>query len=97
MAKGYWIAAYRRSPDPAALAAYIPLAAEAIQAAGGRFLVRAGRQTVRDTGVDARTTLVEFDSYQQALDAYCSPAYQAALTALGPSIDRDARIVEGVS
>ena len=42
MAKAYWIACYHAIKNPDALAAYAKLAAPAIQAAGGRFLVRAG-------------------------------------------------------
>ena len=40
MAKGYWISAYREIKDPAKLAAYAELAAPAVKANGGNFLVR---------------------------------------------------------
>jgi uncharacterized protein (DUF1330 family) len=42
-----------------------------------------------------RTILVEFDSYEIALAAYASEAYQKALQALGSGAERDFRIVEG--
>jgi uncharacterized protein (DUF1330 family) len=43
-----------------------------------------------------RTVLLEFDSVEQAVAAHDSPAYQAALNALGDGADRDIRIIEGV-
>jgi len=41
--------------------------------------------------------LVEFDSVEQAAAAHDSAAYQAALKVLGNAVERDLRIVEGVS
>jgi len=43
-----------------------------------------------------RTVLVEFDSVEQAVAAYESDAYKAALNILGDAVERDFRIVEGV-
>jgi uncharacterized protein (DUF1330 family) len=40
MAKAYWVVCYRAIKNPDKLAAYAKLAGPAIQAAGGRFLVR---------------------------------------------------------
>lgn len=96
MAKAYWISAYRSIKDPEALAAYAKLAAPAILAAGGRFLVRGMPAKVYEGGVNERTVLIEFDSLQQALAAHATPGYQAALQALGNAVERDLRIVEGV-
>jgi uncharacterized protein (DUF1330 family) len=42
-----------------------------------------------------RTILVEFDSYEIALAAHESEAYQKALQALGSGAERDFRIVGG--
>lgn len=97
MPKAYWISAYREITDPAGLAAYAALAGPAIEAAGGRFLARGGAVTAFDQGVAERTTLVEFDSYEQALAARESAAYQEALAALGDAVERDFRIFEGVA
>ena len=46
--------------------------------------------------LDQRSVLIEFDSVEQAIAAHDSPAYQAALAALGDGADRDIRIVEGL-
>jgi len=96
MPKAYWIAAYRSVRDPQALAAYAKLALPALEAAGGRFLVRGMPARVYEGGLEERTVLIEFASVAQALAAHDSPAYQEALRALGNGVDRDMRIVEGV-
>jgi uncharacterized protein (DUF1330 family) len=96
MAKAYWIAAYRSVRDPQALAAYAKLALPALEAAGGRFLVRGMPARVYEGGLDQRTVLIEFASVAQAVAAHESPAYREALRVLGNGADRDMRIVEGV-
>ena len=96
MAKGYWITFYRSISDPAALAAYGKLAGPAITANGGRFLARAEAAKAYEQGIAQRTTVTEFDSIEQAVAAHNSPAYQAALKALGNACERDVRIVGGV-
>ena len=97
MAKAYWISCYRKIKDPDALAAYAKLAGPAIQAAGGRFLARTTASEAYEQGVKERTVLVEFDSVAQAVAAHDSAAYQEALRALGNAVERDLRVVEGVS
>ena len=96
MAKAYWISAYRAVNDPEKLAAYAKLAGPALTNAGGRFLARGEPAQVYELGVRQRTVLVEFDSVAQAVAAHDSPAYQAALAALGDGADREIRIVEGL-
>lgn len=96
MAKAYWITLYRSISNHEALAAYAKLARPAIQAAGGRFIVRGSPAKVYEAGINERTVLIEFDSLQQAVAAHDSAAYQQALAVLGKSAERDLRIVEGV-
>ena len=96
MAKAYWIAAYRSVKNPDALAAYAKLSGPAIQAAGGRILVRGTPATTYEAGVDERTVVIEFDSVAAAVAAHDSAAYQAAMKVLGDAAVRDIRIVEGV-
>jgi uncharacterized protein (DUF1330 family) len=95
MAKGYWMAMYRRVLDPARLAEYAALATPAIEAAGGRFLSR-GLPIKTFEGIEnQRTVLIEFDSVQQAVAAYESPRYQAALAKLRGAVEREVRMMEG--
>lgn len=96
MARGYWITCYRVIHDADALAAYGKLAGPALQAAGGRLLVRGMPPQAFDGGLRERVVVLEFDSVQQAIAAHESAAYQAALRVLGGAVERDLRIVEGV-
>ena len=97
MAKGYWISCYRSISNPEALAAYAKLAAPAIQAGGGRFLARGMPAKTYEHGLNQRSVLVEFESLDKAIEVHDSPAYQAALKALGDGAERDLRIIEGVA
>ena len=95
--KGYWVVAYKSISDQSATKAYAELAVPAIESFGGRFLVRASdRVHPHEAGLQQRTVIVEFDSYEKALAAYDSEAYQKALRALGSGAERDFRIAEGV-
>jgi uncharacterized protein (DUF1330 family) len=95
VAKGYWVTSYRKIIDTEGLAAYAKLATPAIQAGGGRFLVRGPAVYASGVGLQERTVVIEFDSLESALSTYKSDAYQAAIAALGNSVERDFRIVEG--
>ena len=96
MAKAYWIAFYRSISDPDKFAAYAKVAPDAIKAAGGRFLARGGAAKTYESGMNQRVVVIEFDNLQQAIAAHDTPAYQAALKALGNGADRDIRVVEGL-
>ncbi|WP_316781575.1 DUF1330 domain-containing protein [Streptomyces sasae] len=61
MPKGYWVSVYRTISDPEKLAAYNKLARLAVEAGGGRVLVRGGRVVAHDAGIAERTVLIEFD------------------------------------
>ncbi|MFG1855500.1 DUF1330 domain-containing protein [Actinomadura geliboluensis] len=100
MAKGYWVSVYPAISDPERLAAYDKLAGPAVQAGGGRNLAllpsRGGRVVAHEAGITQRVVLIEFDSFEQAVAAYESEAYQRALVALPDGVERDFRIVEGI-
>ena len=97
MAKAYWIACYKSIKNPEALAAYAKLAGPAIQAAGGRFMVRGTPTKTYEAGLNQRVVVIEFDSVERATAAHDSAAYQDALKLLGNGAERDIRIVEGVA
>jgi uncharacterized protein (DUF1330 family) len=59
-------------------------------------LVRGEPAKVYENGLMQRTVLIEFDSVEQAIATHDSPAYQAALAALGNGAERDIRIIEGL-
>jgi uncharacterized protein (DUF1330 family) len=95
MAKAYWVVTYRSIKDPDKLAAYAKLAGPAIQAAGGKFVVRGMPAKTLEGGLNQRTVVSEWPSLEAAIAAYESPAYKEALRALGNGAERDIRIVEG--
>ncbi|NBS72140.1 MAG: DUF1330 domain-containing protein [Betaproteobacteria bacterium] len=97
MTKAYWISAYRSINDDDALAAYAKLAGPSLTAAGGKFLARGIPAVVKESGIQQRTVLIEFESVAAALAAYDSPGYKEALAALGNNaVVREIRIIEGV-
>ena len=98
MAKAYWIAFYRSIRNPEAFAAYAKLAVPAIQAMGGRFVVRGTPAKVYEQGIEQRVVMIEFDSIAQAIAAHDGPGYQEALKAMGKdAVDREIRIVEALA
>jgi uncharacterized protein (DUF1330 family) len=97
MPKAYWISCYRVIKNPDGVAAYAKLAGPAISAGGGRFLARGMPAKTYEDGINQRAVVVEFDSLQQAIATHDSAGYQAALKALGDSVERDMRVVEGVA
>ena len=96
MAKAYWVVQYHSVSDPQALAAYAKLAGPAIEAGGGRFLLRGLPAKTYDAGINQRTVVVEFDSLERAIQCHDGEAYQAACKVLGNACERDVRVVEGV-
>lgn len=96
MAKAYWVVCYKSIKDPEKLAAYGKIAGPAIQAAGGRFLVRSPSPAkVYEGGLNQRTVVTEFPDLKSAFAAHDSAEYQRALKVLGDAVERDLRIVEG--
>ncbi len=94
MPKGYWIA-HGDISDPGTYERYKAANAAPFAAFGARFVVRGGDQTVAEGTARSRTVVIEFPSYQAALDCYNSPEYQAALAIRAPISTSDLVIVEG--
>jgi uncharacterized protein (DUF1330 family) len=97
MAKAYWVVTYRSAGKPDKLAAYAKLAGPAIQAAGGKMIVRNDPAQTWELGIKARVVLIEFESVEKAIAAHDSAAYQEALKALGDGAERDMRVVEALA
>lgn len=97
MAKGYWVTFYRSISNPAVLAEYAKAAVPAIEAYGGRFLSRGTAVKAFEAGIQERSVIIEFESPARAIACYESPGYQAAVKILAGSVERDTRILEGVS
>lgn len=94
MLKGYWIGRVDIA-DTERYQAYITANAEPFCKYGARFLVRAGRFENPEGTSRSRNVVIEFPSYQAALDCWKSPEYQAALRLRAPVATVDLVIIEG--
>jgi len=94
MPKGYWIARVDVT-DPERYKAYIAANAQPLKKYGARFLVRAGRFENPEGATRSRNVVIEFPSYQAALDCYQSPEYQEAIKLRQPVSTGDFVIIEG--
>ena len=92
--KGYWIG-HVDVTDPEGYKAYMAADMVPFGKFGGRFLVRGGTREVVEGKVRARTVVLEFPSYQAALDCYRSDDYQAAAALRKGKAELDLFIVEG--
>ncbi len=96
MSKGYWVVIYRQLGSVDSLKGYSEVAMPAVKSRGARFIARGGRVAAFEAAEECRTTLIEFDSYEDALAAYKSNEYRAALSRLGSDVVREVRVVEGL-
>jgi len=94
MLKGYWIIRVDVT-DIEQFKTYGTANAEALKKYGARFLVRAGRFENPEGTTRTRNTVVEFPSYQAALDCWNSPEYQNAMQLRLPVSTMDLVIIEG--
>lgn len=94
MAKGYWIARVDVH-DEEAYRQYIAANAEPFAAFGARFVVRGGRYESVEGTARARNVVIEFPSYEAALECYRSPAYQRAIGFRRDASEGDLIIIEG--
>jgi len=94
MAKGYWIARIEVT-DPEQYKLYVAANATPFALFGARILVRAGRFETMEGTSRIRNVVIEFPSYQAALDCWKSPEYQAVLQLRLPASTADLIIIEG--
>lgn len=78
MAKGYWIARVDIH-DAASYQKYVAANAEPFRKYGARFLVRGGHFENPEGDSRSRNVVIEFPTYQQAMDCWHSPEYQSAM------------------
>ena len=94
MAKGYWIARITVR-EPERYPEYVAMAAPAYARYGSKLIVRGGAfQDVEGTA-RPRNVVVEFPTYQAAIDCYNSPEYTAARAIRQSIADGEFIIIEG--
>ena len=94
MAKGYWIGRLDIN-DPEQYKLYVAANALPLQKYGARFLARAGQFENPEGGSRTRNVVLEFPSYQAAVDCWHSPEYQAAIKLREHVSTNDLVIIEG--
>lgn len=94
MKKGYWIAHVDIS-NPEGYKLYQAANAEPFAQFGAKFLVRAGDNEVVEGQFRSRHVIIEFPSYQSALECYQSEGYQHAKSLREHAGVADIIIVEG--
>ena len=94
MPKGYWIVRVDIA-DEQKYKAYIAANAEPLKKYGARFLVRAGRYENPEGASRSRNAVIEFPTYQAALDCWKSPEYQEAIKLRQSVSTADLIIIEG--
>lgn len=94
MPKGYWIARVDvHNPD--AYKNYVAANGVAFAKFGGRFLVRGGQFEVVSGAARQRNVVIEFPSYQAALDCWNSAEYQDARAKQEGGAEGDILVIEG--
>ena len=96
MSKGYWIA-HNDVQDMEVYKTYLAGAAEPFARFGATFLARGGAYTAPEGVVPSRNIVIEFPSYQAALDCYNCPEYQAASVFRKQSSTGQIIIMDGVA
>jgi uncharacterized protein (DUF1330 family) len=94
MPKGYWIGRVDVA-DTEKYKAYVQANAVAFKKFGAKFLVRGGRFENPEGTSRSRNVVIEFPTYQAALDCWKSPEYQEALKLRVPVSTIDLVIIEG--
>jgi uncharacterized protein (DUF1330 family) len=94
MPKGYWIVRADIT-DQNKYLEYVAANAEPFKKYGARFLARAGQFENPEGTSRTRNAVIEFPSYQAALDCWHSPEYQAAIKLRKPVSTMDLVIIEG--
>ncbi len=77
MAKGYWIARVDVI-DLEAYKLFIAAIAEPLERFGARYVIRGGETEIMEGEARSRNVVIEFPSYEKALECYRDTAYQAA-------------------
>ncbi len=94
MPKGYWIVSLEVT-DPEEYKKYLAANVEPFKKYGARHLVRAGKFINPEGTSRSRNVVVEFPSYEAAVECYNSPEYQRALAFRKPVSSGDLVIAEG--
>jgi len=94
MPKGYWIVRVDIT-DQEQYKAYVAANAKPLAKYGARFLVRAGRFENAEGASRTRNAVIEFPTYDAAVECWHSAEYQQAMKLRLPVSTADLIIIEG--
>jgi len=94
MNKGYWIVRVDIKNKDSFLN-YVNNNSEALKKYNAKYLVRAGKYDAVEGSTRSRNTILEFPSYQAALECWNSPEYQKAKVLREGAAEIDIVIIEG--
>ena len=78
MAKGYWVV-FADVSDPEGYKEYVAANGKALAKYGARFLARGGKSEPQEGKPRSRIVVLEFPSFDAALECYRSPEYTEAM------------------
>lgn len=95
MSKGYWMVRADVT-DMEKFKEYASKTPAVLSEFGGKFLARAGKYELVEGNTRSRNTIIEFPSYEAALDCWHSSEYQSARSIRLGGGELDIVIVEGI-
>ena len=94
MAKGYWVA-HVDVRDPEGYKSYVALLGDIFRKHHGRYLTRGGAFESMEGQNRSRHVVIEFPTYQAALDCYRSPEYGKAIAVRQANAAAELLVLEG--
>ncbi|MBT8416581.1 MAG: DUF1330 domain-containing protein [Silicimonas sp.] len=94
MPKGY-IIAHITVRDPEGYKEYVEKDTPILEGLGGKFIVRGGQSEHVEGAIQDRHVIIEFPSYEAAIDAYHNPAYQKVADIRRRTADSAIVVVKG--
>lgn len=95
MPKGY-IIGHITVNDPEAYKEYVERDTPILKRLGGTFVVRGGQSEILEGEALSRHVVIEFPTYQDALNAYHDPDYQEVAKIRRNTAESTILVVEGV-
>ena len=95
MAKGYWIAQVEVKNPDGYKNDYVAALPGVMRKFGGRYVTRGGQTEIVEGKSKSRVVILEFPSYQAAMDCYRSPEYAKLIAVRKANADADLIVIEG--
>ena len=74
---------------------YVAALPDILRKFGGRYVTRGGQTSIVEGSTKSRAVILEFPSYQAAMDCYKSPEYARAKALRNAHAESDLIVIEG--